>query len=215
MNNKLSDELLNSGLKEMGICLSADAVQKLLSYAASLAKWSKAYNLTTLREPEQIISQHILDSLTVLPFLQDCTSVLDVGTGAGLPGIPLAIARPDISFKLLDSQQKKINFVQHVVTSLLLTNVSAVHQRVELLPDDFAVDLVISRAFSSLSDYVNLIAKICGCKTKIIAMKGRKELTLTEAEALPAKFKIMRIEDVSVPGVNAERCLVFLIMQGD
>jgi 16S rRNA (guanine527-N7)-methyltransferase len=206
--------LLRSGLQQMRIDLSIDAQQKLLAYVALLAKWSKAYNLTTVREPEQIITLHILDSLSVLPFLDITTSVLDVGTGAGLPGLPLAIARPDISFKLLDSQQKKIIFVQHVITSLQLTNVVATQQRIESLqvssPVDPGFDVIVSRAFASLQEFVNLISSICTKQTKIIAMKGRRELVLQEAGLLPPHYQLVNIETVTVPGVNGERCLVFL-----
>lgn len=208
------ENLLNSGLQQMGIELAVDVQQKLLTYVALLAKWSKAYNLTTVREPEQIIKLHILDSLSVLPYLDDITSALDVGTGAGLPGIPLAIARPNISFKLLDSQQKKIIFVQHVITSLQLTNVVATQQRIESLqvssPVDPGFDVIMSRAFASLQEFVNLISSICTKQTRVIAMKGRRELVLQEAALLPPCYQLVNIETVSVPGVNGERCLVFL-----
>lgn len=203
-------KILSDGLQAMGIQLSAAAQQQLLDYVALLAKWSLVYNLTTVREPEKIITLHILDSLTVLPFLDGITSVLDVGTGAGLPGIPLSIARPDISFKLLDSQQKKINFVQHVITSLQLTNVVAVQQRIESLSPDENFDLVVSRAFASLDDFANLITNVCDSNTKIVAMKGRRELVLQEQESLPNNFELVSIETVVVPGIDAERCLVFL-----
>ncbi len=213
-NEKNLEKLLASGLQQMGLELEAAAQQKLLAYVAMLAKWSKAYNLTTVREPEQIITLHILDSLCVLPHLNNVTSILDVGTGAGLPGIPLAIARPDISFKLLDSQQKKIIFVQHVITSLQLTNVVATQQRIESLqvssPVDPGFDVIVSRAFASLQEFVNLISSICTKQTRIIAMKGRRELVLKEAESLPSHYQLVNIETVTVPGVNGERCLVFL-----
>jgi len=213
-NDKNLERLLSSGLQQMGIALTVVAQQKLLSYGALLAKWSKAYNLTTVRDPAQIITLHILDSLSVLSFLDNVSSVLDVGTGAGLPGIPLAIARPDISFKLLDSQQKKIIFVQHVITSLQLTNVIATQQRIESLqvssPVDPGFDVIVSRAFASLQEFVNLISSICTKQTRIIAMKGRRELVLQEAALLPPSYQLVNIETVTVPGVNGERCLVFL-----
>lgn len=206
--------LLTSGLQQLCITLPDSAIQKLYTYVELLLKWNKVYNLTAVRDPAQMITHHILDSLAVLPHLKDVSSILDVGTGAGLPGIPLAIARPDISFKLLDSQQKKITFVQHVITSLQLTNVSAVWSRIELL-QDVSVDMIISRAFSSLEDYVNLIAKICDAKTKIVAMKGRQDLVLEEQQQLPKGFTLTHIQEIFVPELNAERCLVFLQKQGD
>lgn len=202
--------ILSAGLLQMGIELSVVSQQKLLDYVALLAKWSKVYNLTTVREPEQIITLHILDSLSVLPFLKHASTVLDVGTGAGLPGIPLAIARPDISFTLLDSQQKKINFVQHVITSLQLANVVAIQQRIESLSVNSPIDVIVSRAFASLGEFVNLIVNICNNHTKIVAMKGRSELVLQETQSLSTEFELLSIKTVSVPGVDAERCLVFL-----
>jgi 16S rRNA (guanine527-N7)-methyltransferase len=216
MTPKLSySQILEQGLQELGITLSTSAQQQLVTYVELLAKWSKVYNLTTVREPAEIITHHILDSLAVVPYLKNVTTVLDVGTGAGLPGIPLAIARPDISFKLLDSQQKKINFVQHVITSMQLANVSALWSRVESLSGDYMPDMVISRAFASLSDFVTLIANVCDSSTQIVAMKGRKEQVDSEQEQLPGMFKVTRIQELYVPGLSAERCLVFLTKQGD
>lgn len=213
-NDPNLESLLSHGLQQLGIKLAIDTQHKLLAYASLLAKWSKAYNLTTVREPAKIITLHILDSLTVLPYLGADSAVLDVGTGAGLPGIPLAIARPDISFTLLDSQQKKIIFVQHVITSLQLTNVVATQQRIESLqvssPVEYGFDVIVSRAFASLQEFVNLINSTCTKQTKIIAMKGRRELVLQEAELLPPGYQLVNIETVTVPGVDGERCLVFL-----
>jgi 16S rRNA (guanine527-N7)-methyltransferase len=210
----LQNKLKNS-LQQMGISLSDHAQQQLLDYIVLLTKWNKVYNLTAVRDPEQMLTHHILDSLTVLPYLDNIKTVLDIGTGAGLPGIPLAIARPDIKFQLLDSQQKRINFLQHVITSLQLTNVVALHQRVELLQHDAAIDMVVSRAFASLNDFVNLIANICDDHTKIVAMKGRKAQALEEQQQLPPQFRVMQIDEVQVPDLNAERCLVVLQKQGD
>jgi 16S rRNA (guanine527-N7)-methyltransferase len=194
----------------MGISLSTDAIQQLITYSELMLKWNKAYNLTAIRDPEQIITHHILDSLTLLPFLTNSKAILDVGTGAGLPGIPIAIARPDLSVTCLDSQQKKINFVQHVITSLKLTNALAIHTRVEDLPAEPKVDTIVSRAFSSLNDFVTLIDNLCDSKTKIIAMKGREDKVSEESQSLRADFRITGIEAVAVPGLDAERCLVFL-----
>lgn len=206
---------LAAGLAKMGIDLSATAQQQLLDYIALLTKWNKVYNLTAVREPELMLTHHILDSLTLLPYLTDIKNVCDVGTGAGLPGIPLAIARPDIAFKLIDSQQKKVNFVQHVITSLQLTNVVALHVRVETVQEVVPVEMVVSRAFANLNDFVTLIAKMCDNKTKIVAMKGRVAQALEEQQALPSEFSVQQIDTVVVPELNAERCLVVLQRQGD
>lgn len=209
--------LLRSGLQKMGVTLCDVTQQKLLEYVALLAKWSKVYNLTTVRDPGQIVALHVLDSLSVLPYLNEVGSVLDVGTGAGLPGIPLAIACPNISFRLVDSQQKKISFIQHVITSLGLTNVAATQQRVEVLRAnstvDHGFDVIVSRAFASLQEFVKLINNVCNTQTKIIAMKGRRELVLQEVGLLPPDYQLINIETVTVPGVDGERCLVFLKMK--
>jgi 16S rRNA (guanine527-N7)-methyltransferase len=214
MNNNTYQQILQAGMLQMQIDATEEAQQKLISFVDLLAKWSKVYNLTTVREPEHIVTQHILDSLSLLPYLQNTKIVLDVGTGAGLPGIPLAIMRPDISFKLLDSQRKKINFVQHVITSLQLSNVTALHERVETLPADLEVDMIVSRAFSSLKDFVSSIATVVRIDSKIIAMKGRIEQAEVESLQLSSGFKLERIETLSVPGLNAERCLVFITCKG-
>lgn len=207
-------EVLQQGLHEMRIDLPATAQKKIIDFLWLLAKWNKAYNLTAVRTIEQMIPLHILDSLCLLPYMQDVTSVLDVGTGGGLPGIPLAIARPEISFQLVDSQQKKINFVQHVITSLQLANVSATQQRVETLNVSSQLDMVVSRAFASIDEFVKLVANVCKNQTRIVAMKARREVVLQEAQALPPEFELISIETVTVPGIDAERCLVFLHRKG-
>ncbi len=188
---------------------------KYRAYSELLIKWGGVFNLTAARTVEQIMTEHVQDSLSLLPFLTNVTSVLDVGTGAGLPGIPLSIAREDVQFKLLDSRQKKINFVQHVVTSLQLPNVQPICSRVETLSLSDRVDMVVSRAFASLYDFTSVIDGLCDDNTQIIAMKGRVEQAKVEAEQLPRGFKLLNIEKVVVPGVAKERCLVFLAKQED
>lgn len=206
--------LLSDGLQQMDLQLSPGTLQKLLDYAQLLAKWSQVYNLTTIRAVHQIIPVHILDSLTLLKFVHKIQTVLDVGAGAGLPGLVLAITCPDINFTLLDSQQKKINFMQHVVTSLQLPNVNVVHARVESLQVARAFDMVVARAFASLDEFVKLIINVCDDKSVIVAMKAKRELVLQEAQNLPPNFELVNIETVTVPGIDAARCLVFLKKKG-
>jgi 16S rRNA (guanine527-N7)-methyltransferase len=203
-------KLLRSGLAQMGLELPAACQSKLIQYVELLAKWSKAYNLTTVRAPADIIQLHILDSLSVLPFVQGANSIVDVGTGAGLPGIPLAICLPQVAFNLLDSQQKKITFVQHVLTSLQLLNVTATTQRIESWQAGSPVDIIISRAFASLVEFVNLIGDLCAPHTQILAMKGRREVVEKEIRDLPHNFKLLNIDMLHVPGLAGERCLVRL-----
>ncbi|HSX20584.1 MAG TPA: 16S rRNA (guanine(527)-N(7))-methyltransferase RsmG [Gammaproteobacteria bacterium] len=209
MQNKTQGQL-QQGLAAMGFDLPPNRQEKLIAYVELLAKWNKAYNLTAVRAIDQMIPLHILDSLSLLPFMSKVTRVLDVGTGAGLPGVPLAIVCPEISFQLVDSQQKKINFIQHVITSLAIPNVTAMQHRIETLEPSLAADMVVSRAFASLDEFVKLVGHLCNANTKIVAMKGRRELALQEVQALPANFALINIESVQVPGINAERCLVFL-----
>lgn len=197
-------------MQDMGLAADQQVVDKLVKYVFLLAKWSQAYNLTTIRAVEDIISVHILDSLSLLPYLKDKKNLLDVGTGAGLPGIPLAICKPDLQCTLLDSQQKKITFIQHVINSLQLTNVFATHQRIEKLQVSYCFDMVVSRAFASLDEVVKLIMHVCDQHTTIVAMKAKQDLVLQELKLLPQGFELVNIEKVQVPGINAERCLVFL-----
>lgn len=206
---------LEHGLLQMQLSLSAQALEKLIAYVHLLVKWNKAYNLTAVRDIQKIIPLHILDSLSVLPFISDATTVFDVGTGAGLPGIPLAIALAKTEFKLLDSQQKKINFVQQAISLLQLPNVVCQHTRIEDLKVSFNVNVVVSRAFASLSDFVKLIANIVDSETKIVAMKGRQELVLAEQQQLPEWAQIVDIVPVTVPGIDGERCMVFLKIDKD
>lgn len=203
-------QIIQAGANTMGITLSDEVALKLAQYVKLLEKWSYAYNLTTIRTVDKIIPLHILDSLVLTKHLQNCQHVLDVGTGAGLPGIPLAILNPHINFTLLDSQQKKITFLQHVLTCLQLTNVKALHERVERLQVSYRFDMVVSRAFASLDEFVKLIRNVCDTHTQIIAMKAKDEVVAQEMQKLPSDFELVNIEKVYVPDIFVERCLVFL-----
>lgn len=182
---------------------------QLVDFLELLFRWNQVHNLTAVRDPIEMVGRHIFDSLTLLPFLKG-ERILDVGTGAGLPGIPLGIARPDLNFVLLDSNAKKLNFVEHVVSILQLKNVSVIQARAETYDQHF--DCVVSRAFSSLQGFVESSGHLCQKNGTLIAMKG--PMTQAELAALPDRYTIVNIESVCVPKSSAKRFLVF-IQRGD
>jgi 16S rRNA (guanine527-N7)-methyltransferase len=201
----LADELAN-GSAQLGLELSAEQRQKLLDYVALLQKWNKVYNLTAIRDAGQIVSHHILDSLAVLPHLWP-GQWLDVGCGAGLPGLVLAIARPDWAFTLLDSNSKKTSFVQQATIELGLHNVSVRCARVEDMPANEKYDGIISRAFAETADFVALTRHLLADKGRWAAMKGAPE---QELQHLPGDVVVERIIPLCVSGLDAARCLVLL-----
>ena len=197
--------LLETGMDELGLKLPADAPATLCGYMEVLQQWNRKYNLTAVREPEQMVSRHILDSLAVVPWVHGAR-VLDVGTGAGLPGIPLAVAFPERHFTLLDSHGKKIRFVTHVATTLGLRNVEVVQARVETYraPEPFAT--VITRAFAALGEFLGVSAHLGATGTRWLAMKGAPPAD--ELQALPAGFRLVAVHALKVPGLDAARCVV-------
>jgi 16S rRNA (guanine527-N7)-methyltransferase len=196
---------LNPALAAMGVRLAAAEQKRLLQYIELLQQWNKAYNLTAVRDPDEMLTKHVLDSLAVLPFLHG-PRVLDVGTGAGLPGIPLALARPELQFTLLDSNGKKTRFVTHAVATLALKNVEVLQARVEDYRPAVAFATVISRAFASLGDFVRLAGHACAPAGRLLAMKGAPPDA--ELKELPAGFRLKAVHPLKVPGLDAERCLV-------
>jgi 16S rRNA (guanine527-N7)-methyltransferase len=197
-------ELLAQGLSELGLALTAARQTTLLAYIGLLAKWNRAYNLTAVRDPAAMVTRHLLDSLTVLPLLRG-HRVLDVGTGAGLPGIPLAIARPDIAFTLLDANGKKIRFVRQAVLDLGLANVTPVQSRVEDYAPAEPFDRIVSRAFASLADMLDATGHLLAPGGTWIAMKGPAERD--ERSALPEGFDVTS-RAVRVPGLAADHRLL-------
>lgn len=194
---------LSDGLSKMGIQVSEPQQQHLLDYLALMVKWNKVYNLTAIRDPDEMVSRQLLDSLSILPWVSG-KRILDVGTGAGLPGIPLAIALPESDFTLLDSNGKKTRFVQQAVAELGLQNVRVLHARVEALGQEAGFDVITSRAFASLQDFVSLTKYLLAEDGVWLAMKGQAD---REEGELPAGLEIT-IHRLSVPGCQAERHLV-------
>ena len=201
----MSSLTLAAGLAELGLDLS-DAVQhKLLAFRDLLLKWNKTYNLTALRDPEQAISHHLLDSLAILPHL-DTGPLLDVGSGGGLPGIPLAIAFPGLSVGMVDTVQKKASFLQQASIELGLKNVTVHHARVEEMQGQYAQ--ISSRAFADLGLFVSLTRHLLAPGGRWLAMKGVRPDD--EIAALPADITVEAIISLIVPGLEAERHLIIL-----
>lgn len=189
----------------LGLALSTDQQQQLLDYIRLLQKWNRAYNLTAIREPAEMLTRHLLDSLVVAPYLVG-ERFIDVGTGPGLPGIPLAIAQPGRHFTLLDGNGKKVRFLFQVITTLGLTNASEVHARVEDFYPEAAYDGVISRAFSALDTMVAGTGHLLKPGGRFYAMKGRypeKELS-----RLPKTYTVTGSHRLEIPGVEGARHLI-------
>ena len=202
----LEDELA-SGLESLRLPVGDDVAQKLLEYVGLIGKWNRVYNLTAVREPEKMLGLHLLDSLAVAPHLAG-RSVLDVGSGAGLPGIPLAIARPELEVTLLDSNQKKTTFQQQAVIELKLHNVRAINSRIDAWTGGELFDVVISRAFAELGDFVTLAGDYCAAGGVLAAMKG--VYPHDEIARMPRAYAVERVVPLHVPGVLAARHLVLV-----
>jgi 16S rRNA (guanine527-N7)-methyltransferase len=224
-------EQLHAGIAALGLCLPAGAEQRLLAYLDLLAKWNRTFNLTAVRNPADMVTHHLLDSLALLPLLaQECRpsgvqpaglrqvempagagalSVLagrrlvDVGSGAGLPGLVLAIARPDLEIASIEASQKKASFQQQAKIELGLTNVSIHCARAEAVTETF--DAAISRAFASLADFVRYAGHL---SNRLLAMKGH--YPADEVAALPAGWRLVASHELSVPGLDAQRHLLVL-----
>ena len=199
------EQQLAEGLKTLGIELSADVQAKLLAYAAFLEKWNRTYSLTALRDPKLAVSHHLLDSLAILPHV-GAGPLLDVGSGGGLPGIPLAIARPELPVRMVDTVQKKTTFLQQAAIQLGLKNVTVDHARVETLSGQYAQ--ISSRAFAELKLFVELTRHLLAPGGCWLAMKGVRPDD--EIAALPADIVVDQIIPLHVPGVDAERHLIIL-----
>jgi len=199
-------EELSSGIAQLGLDVAPELQQKLLDYLALLHKWNKVYNLTAIRDPKQMVSNHLFDSLAVLPHLWP-QRWLDVGCGAGLPGVVLAIMRPEWSFTLLDSNSKKTSFVQQACIELGLRNVVVCCERIEELQVENKFDGIISRAFAETAEFVTLTRRLLTDGGRWAAMKGVPE---QELERLPKDVLVEQIISLQIPKLDAARCLVVL-----
>lgn len=198
---------LNNLLNAADIALTETQIQQLIAFVSLLDKWNKAYNLTSVRSPAEMLVRHIMDSIVVAPYLQG-TRFIDVGTGPGLPGIPLAIVMPGAHFTLLDSLGKRIRFIKQVQHELKLTNIVPVQSRVEEFQTSPAFDGVISRAFASLDDMLNWCHHLSGENGRFYALKGLR--TDEEVASLPPGFEVIDSVKLHVPELDAERYLVII-----
>jgi len=198
---------LENGAAEMGLSLGRSERSKLLQYLALLEKWNQVYNLTAIRDRGKMLSGHLLDCLSVVPYLTG-TRMLDAGSGAGLPGIPVAVARPDIQVALLDSNQKKAAFLRQAVADLQLKNATVVCARLEAWDAGEKFDLIISRAVAEIVEFIALTRHLLAPSGVFAAMKGI--YPFEEIERLPPGFRVQQVHAFAVPGLDAQRHLVLI-----
>ena len=204
---------LAEGISALGLSMSEGVQEQLLDYMALIQKWNKVYNLTALRDPQEILTHHLLDSLSAIgPLMRQAASFdeafsfLDVGSGGGLPGVVIAICCPKVKVTCVDTVSKKAAFVQQVAASLKLVNLKGLHARVETLTGPF--DVIGSRAFASLPDFINWSSGALAPKGIWMAMKGK--LPEEEMAALPPTAQVFHVEQLQVPGLDAERCMIWM-----
>ena len=207
LSEKLKQQL-QTGLSSLGLDLSNAQQNKLIHYLILLNKWNKAYNLSGIKEIEQMLSYHLLDSLAIIPHIEG-NIILDVGTGAGLPGIPLAIFYPEKNFFLLDSNGKKTRFLFQVKTELALENIEVFHNRVETFQSPEQIDIVLCRAYATLDKIAMQCGHLLKDDSKILAMKG--QYPEKEIAELPKSYKFNKTIELSVPGVEGYRHLIEIV----
>ena len=200
--------VLGEGIAAMHLDVSPAQQDKLMDYLTLMFKWNAVYNLTSLRDPMQMVTHHLLDSLAAVPAFANAHNVLDVGSGGGLPGIVLAIVRPDMKVSMIDTVHKKTAFLTQVKAELSLTNVTVYTARVEQLQVSDKFDVITSRAFADLSDFVNWSSHLLADAGRYIALKG--VAPKDEQERLPAEWKVTGLEPLQVPKLGAERHLVHI-----
>lgn len=204
----MNRDVLDRGLEQLGLALPPAARDGLVAYAALLLKWNRVYNLTAIRDPQQMMTHHLLDSLAIVPWVGAVKRLADVGSGGGLPGIPLALACPHLSVTSIETVSKKASFQQQARIELGLNNFSVINERVENVRPKQPFDAVVSRAFSELSDFVRLTRHLLAPGGRFLAMKG----VYPEAEIarLPADVRLAEAHSLDVPGLAAERHLLTL-----
>ena len=204
-----SDRELREGAASLGLSLDDRQCERLLAYGALILKWNKVYNLTALRDPASVLTHHLLDSLSVIgPLAREWpgrAALLDVGAGAGLPGVVIAILREDVTVTCLDAVAKKAAFVQQVAAELGLPNLRGLHARVESLTGSF--ELISSRAFASLPDFFEGSNHLLAPGGRWLAMKGK--VPSDELSQVPAEIEVFHVEQLRVPGLEADRCIVW------
>ena len=197
---------LQQGIEELSLSIAPEVQQKMIQYIELIAKWNKAFNLTAIRNIDEMLTLHLLDSLAVVPYIK-ASRVLDVGAGAGLPGIVLALCYPEKDFVLIDTNGKKTRFMTQAKIELGLANVEVVHARVDDYQPDAAFDAIISRAFASISDMLGYVGHLATNDTDILAMKADSE---DEISQMPEDYAISETHELSVPGLQAKRQLLVI-----
>lgn len=201
----MREDRLEKGLSVLGLRLEKAQIMTLYAYLQMIKKWSRCYNLTAIRDPAEMISKHLLDSLSIWPYPQG-QRILDMGSGAGLPGIPLAVIYPNCQFVLLDSSAKKTRFLVQASIELGLSNLAVVSERAQAYRPPLLFDTVITRAFAKLADFATLAGPLCKPGGSLLAMKGA--FPREEIEALSTAFRVIAVHALSVPGIHAQRHLV-------
>jgi len=201
-------ERLVHGAAALGVALTEHDAARLRQLLGELAHWNRQFNLTGITDLESMVSHHVLDSLAVHRYLHGA-AIADVGTGAGFPGLPLALVNPEHRFTLIDSNGKKIRFVSHAVRTLGLMNVEPLQARVEALRPERPFDTVLARAFAPLPEMLAAVAPLCGSETRVLAMKGK--WPQAELDALPRVWRVADSHTLTVPGLAEDRCLIVLM----
>lgn len=203
-----SNDPLRDGIAAMGLDIPQSARERMAAHLALIAKWNRVHNLTAVRETEQMVVLHLLDSLSMLPHLGEAKTIIDIGTGPGFPGVPIAIARPDLEVTLLDSSHKKCTFLEQAKSELRLANVNVVCERVEQWKPARLFDAVVSRAFADLADFVTQSKHLASPGGRLLAMKG--VYPFEEIARVPASHRVAQVVELAVPTLDARRHLVFV-----